>query len=169
VHTRNDAIWRTDPRSKYLLNHDSDDISQPTKLEKLTQVLDRQPEIDIVGCRARYFDDGGKDLGMPPIETHPERIRATFGQVNSMINSAALIRREVFEKVGFYRQEFRSVDDYDFFSRALMANCCLMNVEEILHCIRLHPESVSSSRAQLQAELAQKIQERYRDHLARCR
>lgn len=163
VKARNDAIWRTNPGSKYLLNHDSDDISLPTKLQELVHILDTCPEIDIVGCQACYFDDTGKELGIPPIETHPDRIRATFGEVNSMINSAALIRREVFERIGFYREEFRSVDDYDFFSRALMAGCCLMNVPKILHRIRLHPNSVGSTRAQLQAELAQNIQRRYRD------
>lgn len=79
-----------------------------------------------------------------------------------MINSAALMRREVMRSLQGYREEFRSVDDYDFFARALLANFQLANVPEILHLIRIHPQSVGSTRVELQASLAQKIRENYK-------
>jgi glycosyltransferase involved in cell wall biosynthesis len=165
VATRNNAVAYTNPRSAYLLNHDSDDISLPTKLERLVGFLDANPQISIVGCRAEYFDDLGNNCGAPEIELAPERIRATFGEVNSMINSAALIRRKVFETIGAYREEYRSVDDYDFFARALLARFELANLPEPLHLIRLHPNSVGSTRAAQQATLAEKIRSNY----AACR
>ena len=114
VKARNEAIKHTNHNSKYLLNHDSDDISHQTKLERLVEYLETHPEIAIVGCFAEYFNDEGNYKGQPPIEWQSERIRETFGEVNSMINSAALIRREVFYKIEGYREEYRSVDDYDF-------------------------------------------------------
>ena len=70
----------------------------------------------------------GNCKGRPAIEYEPKRIRQTFGRVNSMINSASLVRREVFAKIGGYREEFRSVDDYDFFARALTAGFELANI-----------------------------------------
>lgn len=161
VSTRNEAINYTNPHSCYLLNHDSDDVSLPTKLETLVRFLDSNPQIAIAGCRAAYFNDAGQNLGIPEVELTPERIRATFGQVNSMINSAALIRREVFSAVGGYREEFRSVDDYDFFARALIAKFELANVPDILHLIRLHPNSVGSTRTHLQEDLAKKVRSNY--------
>lgn len=161
VETRNAAIAQTSPHSKYLLNHDSDDVSLPTKLETLVNFLDANPHISIVGCRAAYFDDLGNNLGIPPIELAPDKIRATFGQANSMINSASLIRREVFTRLGGYREEFRSVDDYDFFARALLAKFELANVPDILHLIRIHPQSVGSTRAQLQEQLASQVRAHY--------
>ncbi|HHT9107002.1 MAG TPA: glycosyltransferase [Candidatus Wunengus sp. YC64] len=162
VKTRNEAIKHTNPNSKYLLNHDSDDISLPNKLEKLVGYLEEHPEIAIVGCIAEYFDDEHNYRGKPPIEWQPERIRETFGEVNSMINSASLIRREVFDKIGYYREEYRSVDDYDFFARALIAGFELANIPEVLHRIRLHPASVGSTRAKTQQILAEKIRENYK-------
>ncbi len=161
VSARNAALWHTNPQSKYLMNHDSDDISLPSKLEKLVRFLDGIPQIAIVGCFAEYFDDTGMQRGRPPLEFEPEKIRTSFHLVNSMINSASLIRRAVFERVGFYREEFRSVDDYDFYARALMAGFELANVPEVLHGIRLHPSSVGSTRAALQEELAGKIRADY--------
>ncbi|MBI5820924.1 MAG: glycosyltransferase [Verrucomicrobia bacterium] len=162
VETRNDAIRHTHPASRYLLNHDSDDLSLPDKLARLVAHLETHPECAIVGCVAEYFNDAGRHLGRPPIEHEPDRVRATFGEVNSMINSAALIRREVFAAIGGYREEFRSVDDYDFFARALLAGFQLANLPEVLHKIRLHPQSVGSTRAQAQEKLAQEIRANYR-------
>jgi len=161
VHARNEALKYVNPNSKYLLNHDSDDISLPTKLERLVKYLEEHQEIDIVGCFAEYFDDLGNCKGQPAIEYEPNRIRQTFGSVNSMINSASLVRRKVFNKIGNYCEEFRSVDDYDFFARALMAGFELANIPEVLHRIRLHPESVGSMRAQTQNILADKIRDNY--------
>lgn len=162
VVARNEAIKRANPTSKYLLNHDSDDISLPTKLKKLVEYLETHPAVAIVGCFAEYFDDKGNCKGQPHIEWQPERIRDTFANVNSMINSAALVRREVFHNIGCYREEFRSVDDYDFFARALIAGFELANIPEVLHRIRLHPTSVGSTRSKTQQTLAEKIRENYK-------
>ncbi|MBI5799635.1 MAG: glycosyltransferase [Verrucomicrobia bacterium] len=161
VAARNEAVMAAHPGSRYLLNHDSDDLSLPDKLAKLVAHLETHADIAAIGCFAEYFDDTGKSLGCPPLEHEPARIRATFGKLNSMVNSAALIRRAVFEQVGPYREAFRSVDDYDFFARALLAGFELANLPEVLHRIRLHPASVGSTRAQQQEELAAIIRADY--------
>ena len=161
VVTRNEAVRAAHQGSCFLTNHDSDDIALPDKLLRLVAYLEEHPSIGVVGCFAEYFDDSGKTLGRPPLEHEPARIRATFGEFNSMVNSAALIRRAVFAKVGLYREPFRSVDDYDFFARALLAGFDLANVPDVLHCIRLHPTSVGSTRARQQQELAAVIRAAY--------
>lgn len=167
VYTRNEAILKSNPNTKYFMNHDSDDISLPNKLAKLVRYLEEHPEIAIVGCFAEYFDDAGNYLGKPRIEYEPKKIRETFGLVNSMINSASLIRKEVFEKIGYYRPEYASTDDYDFFARALIAGFELANLPEVLHKIRLHPNPISSQKAQIQQILAKKIQSEYQSQIAK--
>ena len=174
VPTRNAAVSAAHPESRYLMNHDSDDTSMPEKLEKLVAHLDSHPEVGIVGCQAEYFDDLGNHLGSPPQEVEPGRIRATFGESNSMVNSAALIRREVFERIGKYRDEFAGVDDYDFFSRALQAGFALANVPEVLHRIRLHRASISATRVRRTKLLVEQIRSDYnyvhrREHANRFR
>lgn len=157
VVARNEALRRTDPRSRYLMNHDSDDLSEPSKLATLVEVLESEPDIGGLGCDARYFDDQGADRGAPSIEHDPRRIRQTFGTVNSMIHSATLFRRELLETVGGYRESFRTVDDYDLFARALLAGFWLANLPFPLHRIRLHAESVGSTRAGTQKDLAERV------------
>lgn len=164
VEARNEAIKRCNPNSKYLLNHDSDDMSSPTKLARLVEYLETHPEIAIVGCFAEYFDDEGNFKGQPPIEWLPERIRQTFGEVNSMIHSASLIRRQVFEKIGSYSKDFPVTQDYDFFARALMAGFELANIPEVLHKIRLHPKSIGNAHAASVKIATDRVQKNYKSH-----
>ena len=88
VAARNKALTVANPSSRYFLNHDSDDISLPGKLEALVEYLEAHPDIAIAGTLAEYFDDAGAALGRPPLEVVPDRIRKTFHETNSMINSA---------------------------------------------------------------------------------
>ena len=161
VYARNFALTKINSSSEYLMNHDSDDISIPQKLENLVTYLESNPEIDIVGSAAVYFDDKGQELGQPKIEYDSNLIIQTFGRNNSIINSAALIRRKVYNKIGNYKEEFRSADDYDFFSRALIAGFRIVNLKKILHKIRLHPNSIGSKRSETQKILADKISKNY--------
>lgn len=162
VNARNEALRHAHPNAKYLMNHDSDDISLPTKLERLVAYLATHPEIAIAGSFAEYIDARNKPAGRPKLAWQAQQIRRTFGEVNSMINSAALIRREVFDKIGVYREAFRSVDDYDFFARALLAGFELANIPEPLHKIRLHPASIGNTSGATQRKLAAHIREYYR-------
>ncbi|MCK4791819.1 MAG: glycosyltransferase, partial [Desulfobacteraceae bacterium] len=164
VEARNEAIKRCNPNSKYLINHDSDDMSSPTKLARLVEYIETHPEIAIVGCFAEYFDDEGNFKGQPPIEWLPERIRQTFGEVNSMIHSASLISRQVFEKIGSYSKDFPVTQDYDFFARALMAGFKLANIPEVLHKIRLHPKSIGNTHAASVKIATDRVQKNYKSH-----
>jgi glycosyltransferase involved in cell wall biosynthesis len=164
VAARNKALSAAHPSSRYFLNHDADDVSLPGKLESQIQYLDGRPEISVVGTLAEYFNDRGERLGNLHIEVTPERIRETFHHINSMIHSASMIRREVFETIGGYRPQLQSVDDYDYFMRALLAGFCLANIPQVLHKIRLHDRSVGSTRAALQQELAIEVQSIYLKH-----
>ncbi|MEI6224930.1 MAG: glycosyltransferase [Deltaproteobacteria bacterium] len=159
VAARNAAVEAA--QGDLLLDHDADDVSLPGKLEALVRHLADHPWISVVGCLGEYFDDTGRTLGRPHLETEPGRIRATFGRANAMINSAALIRRRVFETIGGYREAYRSADDYDFFSRALQAGFELANLPVMLHRIRLHGSSVSASRTMRVADQAYRVQQEY--------
>lgn len=80
-----------------------------------------------------------------------------------MVNSATLIRREVFERIGRYRRllDRADADDYDFFARALLAGFKLANIQEVLHRIRLHPGSISQIRPERDMLVIQSISHAY--------
>lgn len=163
---RNTGYSSSNPLSKYLMNHDSDDISLPTKLEKLVAFLESNQDIAAVGTFAEYFDDQGNFLGKPPIEWKPEAIKSTFGEVNSMIVSATLVRREMLDNIAPFRKEYGGCDDYDFWSRALIAGYKLANIPEVLHKIRLHSQSIGATQTSHMEQCARKIRENYKTQTA---
>lgn len=150
VVTRNFLVRVAHPRSKYLLNHDSDDISLPDKLKKLVGYLEANPNVAICGTLAEYFTETKEQAGVPPLATEPGKIRATFAECNHIVNSAGMIRRSVFSAIGGYRELLRSVDDYDFYARALCSGFELANLNEILHRIRLHDKSIGATQSERQ-------------------
>ena len=152
----------TNPSSLYLMNHDCDDISYPSKLQRLVEYLDTNPSIDAIGCFAEYIDRSGAVTGRPPLESIPGRIRSTFGKLNSMINSATLFRRQMIERVDPYHSEFKLCEDYEFWAKALLAGFSLANIPEILHKVRLHPGSVSAVKSAEMELYARRIGRYYR-------
>jgi glycosyltransferase involved in cell wall biosynthesis len=154
--------WRSaSSLSKYLMNHDSDDISLPTKLEEEVNILERHPEVGAVGCFCRYIDAQGKDIGFPPLEWMPHKIKRSFGVFNSLAISATLVRRKVFDIVGDFGEEFGGCDDYDFWSRMLQQNFHAANIPAFLHHIRKHEASYSHVYAQEMSVAERVIQKQY--------
>jgi glycosyltransferase involved in cell wall biosynthesis len=158
--------WRaSDPAAAYLMDHDCDDLSAPTKLERLVLALDRMPEWSAVGCFCRYIDQSGKDLGWPLLEWRPSLIRRGFAGRNSMVVSAALMRRELVDQFGPFRPEYSWCDDYDFFARALAAGRRLANLPIVLHAVRLHARSIGATQGDEMQEQARRVAAEYRRHV----
>lgn len=141
---RNTGVKSANPNTQFLMNHDSDDISLPTKLERLVEYLQSHKQVDAVGTFGIYFNDQGDILGNPPIEHDPNRIKKSFQKVNSMIISATLMRRSLIDNIAPFRKEYGGCDDYDFWARSLLHGYVLANLPEELHKIRIHPNSFSA-------------------------
>ena len=162
---RNTGWQAASVSAKYLLNHDSDDISHSNKIERLVEFLEQNQNIDAVGCFCRYITANDIETGFPPLEWRPDRIKKTFGIFNSMVVSATLVRREVFSVLGNFRAEYGGCDDYDFWSRMLLQGYSLANIPEFLHDIRIHSISFSSVNATAMEKQAQTIRDNY---LTKC-
>jgi len=154
--------WRaSNPATAYLMDHDCDDLSEPTKLERLVSVLDRTPAWSAVGCFCRYIDPAGRSVGWPLLEWRASLIRRTFGRRNSLVVSATLMRRTLLDEIAPFRAEFSWCDDYDFFARALSAGHRLANLPVVLHAIRLHPRSIGATRVGEMRAQAERVVAQY--------
>ncbi len=162
---RNTGSRASDPAAAYLMDHDCDDLSAPTKLERLVSALDRTPEWSAVGCFCRYIGPDGRSLGWPPLEWHAALIRHSFGRRNSMIVSATLVRRALVDEIAPFRAEFSWCDDYDFFARALAAGHRLANLPVVLHAVRLHPRSIGATQGDQMRTQARRVASEYGRHV----
>jgi glycosyltransferase involved in cell wall biosynthesis len=109
-------------QGKFIAMLDADDISVATRSERQVRHLQSHPEIGVLGGAVQTVDAEGR-LGRVKRFPEPPALAAWLLLfVNTLANSATMLRREVREAVGWYSAEFAyGAEDYDFFARAARA------------------------------------------------
>jgi len=123
ANARNIGIEKS--HGRYIALLDSDDIWLPTHLSSSLKLAD-QSQSEIIFSTALFFDDQtGERFGFWGPEPHElENISKYLADRSFITPSATLIRREVFDQIGFFQttEKLRAGgEDYDFWLRAVIA------------------------------------------------
>ena len=100
-------------KGKYFTWTSDDNIYSLDALEKMFQVLEHQPEVDLVYTNYTLINDSGETTGI-----------REFGDINVSFNKwlgcggCFLYKREVHFKINGYNPAAFLIEDYDFFVRA---------------------------------------------------
>jgi glycosyltransferase involved in cell wall biosynthesis len=108
--------------------NNSDDTWQPTKLERQLEVLEQEPDLAAVFTGAQLVDEFGAALklrDMPvwhDVFRQPDRsqgrwLRKFFEYGNCLCHPSVLIRRDVFDAIGFYDNRLRQIPDLHLWVR----------------------------------------------------
>jgi hypothetical protein len=116
----------------YVAHIDCDDMWLPKKLELQMKVIEKDPNVGIVGTHCRYF---GESTAIPKIPDN-ELYRSDFAKMNPLIHSSILIRTEL----AVYTDEFVTYD-YDCWVRNLLNGVRLWNIPLLLVLHRIHKTS----------------------------
>jgi len=129
----------------YLAILDADDLWEPTKLEHQVQFLDNHPNIGCVYANAYVIDTAGRRLYtlLPP--NHVEKGLPEHMLVHCPVGcpSGYLVRRSVYNRVGYYDETLRSAQDHDMLVR-LTEVSRVGYINEVLWSKREHPDSLSA-------------------------
>jgi len=106
--SRNKGI--SEAKGKYILPLDADDMIDPTMVQKMMDILDRNDTVDIVYCDTIRFGDVNNSYHTK--EWNLQRLAS----VNTM-NYCALFRRKVWDDIGGYRLDC-GYEDWDFWISA---------------------------------------------------
>jgi glycosyltransferase involved in cell wall biosynthesis len=106
-------------KGDYLAFLDADDIWLPTKLEKHVHHLDNSPTVGISFCYSSFINQQGKPTGLYQKPRKLYDITPSYVLCRNPVGngSAAVIRREVFEKIKFKDDLYSIVEDYYFDER----------------------------------------------------
>ncbi len=124
---------------EYIIRVDSDDISIPSRFEKILNYMDENKDIAICGSWAISINEKGETIGMmnyPPVEN--EEIKKYTLRHNPFIHPAIIMRKSILESVGGYRY-LKHNEDYELWIR-ILSKYKGHNLTEPLLKYRIHPD-----------------------------
>jgi glycosyltransferase involved in cell wall biosynthesis len=131
--TSNNCIKRA--AGEFIAHMNSDDVWELDKLEKQVKFLDKNANIAAAFTKVRLISENSSfDYSNPYVKvfeeknmTREEWLRRFFLFGNCLCHPSALIRKNVFEKVGLYNERMGGVHDYDLWVRI----CLEYNIQVI--------------------------------------
>jgi glycosyltransferase involved in cell wall biosynthesis len=126
-------------RGKYILPLDADDKIAPTYLEKAVSILDKNPDVGIVYCKAELFDAKKGLWELPSFSLRKMLVR-------NVIFCSALYRKNDWKITGGYKPSMiHGWEDWDFWLSILEIKRTVFQIPEVLFYYRIHSDSMVSS------------------------
>lgn len=131
--------------SKYLAFLDSDDVWEPEKLKKQLGLITENTELGMVYGFQHTIDENGREVGWLEIEKRGWLFGDLLsGNCIAGSGSMVLIRREVFEKVGLFREDLLIGEDWEMWLR-IAKEYKIDYVPEYLANVRVHARSAQKN------------------------
>ena len=136
-------------KSPYVTFVDSDDIWYKDKLKKQVTVLESHSNYGMVYGFHRLIDQNGKVVGKVIYSKTGNLFHYLLGG-NRISGSASMVmvRREVFDKVGFFREDFLIGEDWEMWLR-IAREYKIYCIEEFLAALRVLPEGMQQDYAKM--------------------
>ena len=163
---RNTGI--THAQGEYIAFLDSDDLWEPTKLEKQVQVLERNPGVGLVHTWVALIDEGNQFLGKVWRSDLEENAWAKLIDGNTIAcGSVPMVRRCCLETVGLFQRFPFACEDWDMWLR--IAACYQFKViKEILVYYRASSASLSRSKVNDPVKKLKDIEQSYQHILEKA-
>ncbi|MGE0039825.1 MAG: glycosyltransferase family 2 protein [Vicinamibacterales bacterium] len=137
-------------RAPYVARQDADDLSAPTRLARLADFLDANPEIAVATSRVSIVDAAGRPAGTDwaravrdgwEAARTPEQIARLMPVTCCIVHGSVMARRSTLQVAGGY-DETRLAEDYDLWLR-LLPGTCFARLPDALYTHRLHADQVT--------------------------
>ncbi len=132
-------------KGDFIAFQDADDFSDLSRLQLQFEFLTRHFEIALVGTNFSYIDArGDKSVSTSQYPTGHEEISKKIPDLIPFCGSSIMIRREVYDTIGGYREYFDRIgaEDYDWILLA-MEKFKVANLPAVLYYYRLSQNSVT--------------------------
>ena len=154
IYTRNLGLKMA--KGAYIGMFDADDIAYPDKYEAQIASLEKNKDIGMVGSWARFIDaDGTRTGGGWKLRARPEMIPSIMLFKNYFLQSAVVYRKECIHNFSF-KEGYDIGEDYVIWLE-ILEKYKAWNLQKYLVDYRIHPESVTNSRPELQLEKEKEI------------
>src|SRR5262245_11275387 len=124
-------------RGRFVARMDADDVSLPSRLERQVELLDRRREAGLVATWVAVIDEQGRQVDQRVLPAQHVDLHRRLLLRNPFQHGSVMLRREVFDRVGAYRDDYGHNEDYDLWRRVARAYE-LATVPEVLYRYRVH-------------------------------
>jgi glycosyltransferase involved in cell wall biosynthesis len=152
---RNTGIARA--RGEFVLFLDADDLLSPSKLHAHIEHFRRCPSVDISYSTFRYFADSKRNEFFTnyrldsqqewsrPVSGYGKDTFPTFIRKNNLPLQAAMFRRPLLNRVGYFDPTMRALEDWDYLLRCILRGACMAGLDDAaaLTLIRVHSGSAT--------------------------
>jgi GT2 family glycosyltransferase len=155
----NRALARADGEWVALLDHD--DVLEPDALFQIVKLLQTHPDADLIYTDEDKLSENGCEAPVFKPDWSPDLFRS-----HNYIGHLTAMRRELVDKVGGFRLEFDSAQDYDLFFRVIEQTDRIHHIPRVLYHWR---RTASSSAISVRQKPGQLEASRFAiaDHLKR--
>jgi len=126
----------------YIARMDADDIALPDRLQMQVDLMERHPEVGLLGGAVELINTHGQVLKIVRPPSEDSEIRALMLLYNPMCHPAVVMRKEVALASGGYRKALLDADDYDLWLR-MSERSRLANLGKPILQYRIHSDQVS--------------------------
>lgn len=123
-------------KGEYLLFLDSDDLIDPTYIQRCVEVLSSSPDVKLVYCKALLFDAEQGEWNFPSYSFKTLLI-------GNMIHISALMRKSDFDKYGPFDQNLGFYEDWDLWIDMLKDGGDVVLLEDRLFSYRKRHDNSS--------------------------
>ena len=115
-----------DARGDYIAWLDSDDESLPNRIQAQVNVVLRDPSVDVVHSDGFFISPDGvmnecRRYRPFTAEELPRLLLAGFSTICPILNTSAMVRRDLYDRVGGYDPAYLRCQDYEFWVRTALA------------------------------------------------
>jgi hypothetical protein len=128
---------------------DQDDISLPERISVQLAYMEANKEVAVLGTGYQQIDENNNVTGRRLLSSFPDvKTRLFFARLTgwpSMVHPTVMIRRDIFDKVGYYDSRYHICQDYDLWLRAVR-RYKIENIPRVLLNYRIHSLSTCQKR-----------------------
>ena len=147
-------------RGTYILPLDADDTIEPTYMEKAVKILNENPDVGVVYCKADLFGEQSGPWGLPDYS-----LRAMLQ--DNIVFVTSMFRREDWERVGGFNTNMHAgMEDYDFWLSILELDREVVQIPEVLFHYRIKPKSRTTGFQNSVEQIKDTYHTLYRNHTA---
>lgn len=149
---RNNAIRHS--HGTYILPVDADNIIDPLYILEAVKVLEQQPNVKVVSCRADFFGDKTGEWKFPPFS------KQLLARKN-MIDTCAMYRRSDYDQTTGYMEHCIAREDWDFWLSIFEHGGDFVRLPDIRLHYRVRAGSKRITDRQLKRQVVDAVNERH--------